>query len=72
LTSIDQQILDVLKGISGQSRPMTIGDFARRFGASPQVIRGAARRLVADHLAEPSMIDDHGVSTLHGLLPIQP
>jgi hypothetical protein len=29
----------------------------------------AARRLVDDHLAEPFMVDVHGVPTLHGLKP---
>ena len=65
-------MLEILRGVSPQARPVTIGDFARRFGASPHVVRGAARRLVDDHLAEPSMVDDHGVARLHGLLPPRP
>ena len=49
---------------------MTIGDFARQFGASRPVILSAVRRLVSDHRAEPSMVDVHGIPTLHGLLPL--
>jgi hypothetical protein len=70
--NIDQEMLQMLQQRRPQAGPVTIGDFARRFGASRQVIVGAARRLVAGELAEPSMVDDHGISTLHGLLPIPP
>jgi len=68
---IEEQMLAILHGRAPQAPPMTINDFARRFGASRPVIVGAARRLVDRHLAEPSMKDDHGVSTLHGLRPLQ-
>jgi hypothetical protein len=67
---IDEQILSALRTRSPQDRPMTIGDFARQFGASRPVIVSAVRRLVDGHRAEPSMVDVHGVPTLHGLLPL--
>lgn len=67
---IDAQMLQRLRMRTSQSPPLTIGDFSREFGATRQVILGAARRLVADKLAQPSMVDDHGVSTLHGLRPL--
>jgi hypothetical protein len=70
--NIDQEILQMLQGRSVADRPLTIGDFARRFGASPQIIVGAARRLVDGQLAEPCMVDVHGVPTLHGLRPVPP
>jgi hypothetical protein len=66
---IDQQMLRELRNRSPQDRPLTIGDFARSFGANPQLVVTAARRLVDDHLAEPFMVDVHGVPTLHGLKP---
>ena len=68
---IDQQILQILNARSPESRPLTISDFARSFGANPQIIVSAARRLVASKLAEPYMVNVHGVPTLHGLLPQQ-
>jgi hypothetical protein len=68
--NIDELILQRLRSRTSQSPPMTIGDFSREFGATRQVILGAARRLVADKLAQPSMVDDHGISTLHGLRPL--
>jgi hypothetical protein len=68
--NIDELILQRLRSRTPQSPPMTIGDFSREFGATRQVILGAARRLVADKLAQPSMVDDHGISTLHGLRPL--
>jgi hypothetical protein len=68
--NIDQQMLRMLAARAPQDRPLTIGDFARDFGASPQIIVGAARRLVDGHLAEPYMVDVHGIPTLHGLSPL--
>ena len=67
---LDQQMLRMLQRRTAQDRAMTIGDFARDFGANPQTIASAARRLVDYHLATPFMVDVHGVSTLYGLLPI--
>jgi DNA-binding Lrp family transcriptional regulator len=67
---IDQEILRVLQERGPQDRAMTISDFARRFGANPQIILGAARRLVDHHLAEPFMVNVHGIPTLHGLSPL--
>jgi hypothetical protein len=67
---IDQHILKVLSSGSATGRPVTIGDLARSFGISPVVILPAARRLVEDGLAAPSMVNVHGVPTLHGLLPL--
>jgi hypothetical protein len=68
--TIDEEMMRMLEGRAAQSPPLTIGDFARQFGASRMVIVGAARRLVDKNMAEPSMIDDHGVPTLHGLSPL--
>jgi hypothetical protein len=67
---IDELILQRLQARTPAAPPLTIGDIARQFGASRQLVIGAARRLVANQLAQPSMIDDHGVPTLHGLLPL--
>jgi DNA-binding Lrp family transcriptional regulator len=67
--NIEQHILQALATEPGGSRPVTIGDFARRFGVSPVVVLPAARRLVEDGLATPSTVVVHGVPTLHGLLP---
>jgi DNA-binding Lrp family transcriptional regulator len=68
--NIDQHILQVLATTADGSRPVTIGDLARRFGVSPVIVLPAARRLVENGLAAPSMVAVHGVSTLHGLMPI--
>ena len=46
MIDIDEQILSALRTRSPQDRPMTIGDFARQFGASRPVIVSAVRRLV--------------------------
>ena len=68
--NIDQHILQVLASGAGRRRPVTIGDFARRFGVSPLIVLPAARRLVEDGLAAPSTVLVHGVPTLHGLIPL--
>jgi hypothetical protein len=68
--NIAQEILAILHARAPQAQPMTIGDFARRLGANPQVVRNAARELVNSHQAEPVMVDDRGTATLHGLSPI--
>jgi DNA-binding Lrp family transcriptional regulator len=68
--NIDQHILEVLASGAGRRRPVTIGDFARRFGVSPMIVLPAARRLVEDGLAAPSTVLVHGVPTLHGLIPL--
>ena len=65
--NIDEHILQVLASGAGRRRPVTIGDFARRFGVSPLIVLPAARRLVENGLAEPSTVLVHGVPTLHGL-----
>jgi hypothetical protein len=65
---LTDQILQVLR-TTATNRPITISDLARRFGANRQLIAGCARQLVDNGSAVPSMIDVHGVSTLHGLLP---
>jgi hypothetical protein len=70
MMDIDQQMLRVLHGRTAADRPLTISDFARESGANPQIIVRAARRLVDDHLAEPVMVNVHGIPTLHGLLPL--
>jgi hypothetical protein len=70
MVDIDEQMLVILRGRTPQDRPFTISDFARRFGASPQIVVGAAKRLVAGGLAEPSMVEVQGVPKLHGLMPL--
>ena len=67
--NIDQHIQQVLADSAASGRPVTICDFARRFGVPPVVVLQAARRLVDDGFAVPSMINVQGVPTLHGLLP---
>jgi hypothetical protein len=64
--NIDEHILELLGTTSG--RPLTIGDMARHLGVSPHVVLPAARRLVDDGLASPSIVTVHGVPTLRGLL----
>ncbi len=68
--NLDQHILEMLDNQAGGSRPLTISDFARRFGVSPIIVLPAARRLVEDGLAAPSTVLVRGVPTLHGLLPL--
>lgn len=69
--NLDDHILRVLTAAPRNARPVTIGDLAREFGISPALVLPAARRLVADGLATPAMIQVRGVPTLHGLLPLQ-
>ena len=66
--NIDEHILQVLASGAGRRRPVTIGDFARRFGVSPVIVLPAAQRLVENGQAAPSTVLVHGVPTLHGLL----
>ena len=68
--NIDDHILLVLASGAARRRPMTIGDFARRFGVSPRIVLPAAQRLVENGLAAPSMVLVHGVPTFHGLMPL--
>ena len=63
--NIDDHILLVLASGAARRRPMTIGDFARRFGVSPRIVLPAAQRLVENGLAAPSMVLVHGVPTFH-------
>ena len=65
--NVDEHILEILATTSG--RPLTIGDLAGRLGISPTIVLPAARRLVDDGLASPSLIQVHRITTLHGLLP---
>jgi hypothetical protein len=68
--NIDDHILLVLASGAARRRPVTIGDFARRFGVSPRIVLPAAQRLVENGLAAPSMVLVHGVPTFHGLMPL--
>ena len=68
--NIDDHILRVLASGAAQRRPVTIGDFARRFGVSAKIVLPAAHRLVENGLAAPSTVLVHGVPTLHGLMPL--
>jgi hypothetical protein len=68
--NIDDHILLVLASGAASRRPMTIGDFARRFGVSPRIVLPAAQRLVENGLAAPSTVLVHGVPTFHGLMPL--
>lgn len=68
---LDSHILQVLSVTPKTARPVTIGDFARRFGVSPAVVLPAAHRLVDTGQARPAMVDVHGVPTLRGLMPCQ-
>lgn len=54
------------------ARPATMGDLARRFGVSPDLVAKCARQMVDKGIASPSMITVHGVPTLHGLMPQAP
>lgn len=66
---LDQRILTVLQGRTDSDRAVTIGDLARQFGANPQMIAVAARRLVDDGRASALLVPVHGVPTLRGLRP---
>ncbi len=66
---MDQHILSMLSSATA-GRPMTISDFARRFGVSSTIVLPVARRLVENGLATPSIVLVHGVPTLHGLSPL--
>jgi hypothetical protein len=70
MVDLDEQMLAMLRARTAEDRPLTISDFARRFGAPRQIVLSAARRLVDGHLAEPSMLEVQGKSTLHGLQPV--
>ncbi len=69
---LEQQILKVLRGMRVDDRPATIGDLARRFGASARLVDACARQMVDKGLAEPAMVDVRGTRTLRGLLPQPP
>jgi hypothetical protein len=66
---LEQQILNFLQAMKVDDRPATLGDLARRFGASKDVISRCARHMVDAGLAQPSMMTIHDTSKLHGLLP---
>ena len=66
---MEVQILTVLQGMNAAGRPATFGDLARRFGVSSDLIALHAKHLVAEGLAQPSMVTIRGVPTLHGLMP---
>lgn len=66
---LEQQILKVLRGMSANTRPPTFGDLARRFGVTADLVAHSARRMVEKGIAKPSMVEIHGVSKMHGLLP---
>jgi len=70
--NIDQHILEILDGRGGLDQPVTLNDFARRFGTSSTIVAHAARRLVDAGLAMPSTVIVDGVPTLHGLTPRAP
>lgn len=66
---LEQQILSFLRGMKTDDRPATMGDLARRFGASNDVISRCARHMVDSGIAQPSMLMVRGTQTLHGLMP---
>ncbi|HEU5265579.1 MAG TPA: hypothetical protein VFU35_02720, partial [Jatrophihabitans sp.] len=66
--NIDEHMLKILDTRVGLDQPMTMNDFARRFGISKAVVRPAAVRLVDAGLAVPSTVLVDGVPTLQGLL----
>lgn len=66
--NIDEHMLKIMDGRVGLEQPMTMNDFARYFGVSKAVVRGAAARLVDAGQARPSTVVVNGVPTLQGLL----
>ena len=68
--NLDTHILKAIQARPAGSRAMTINDLSREFGVTPFTALAAARRLVEDDLVAPSMINVHGVPTLHGLVPL--
>ena len=66
--NIDEHMLQVLDARVGLNQPMTMNDFARRFGISKAIVTPAAVRLVDARLAVPSTVLVDGVPMLQGLL----
>jgi hypothetical protein len=64
---LEEQMLEILNARRDGSAPITIGDFARMFGASPALISQCAQRLVDEGTATPFRIDRRGVAVLQGL-----
>ncbi|MBN9619304.1 MAG: hypothetical protein J0H43_06175 [Actinobacteria bacterium] len=65
--NLDNHILQALNAASAGSRPVTIGDLARQFGVSSNVLLPAARRLVDSGQVTGVMVSVHGVPTLRAL-----
>jgi hypothetical protein len=71
--SLTEEILTVLRSGNVDRGPMSLAHLSRRFGVSSGVMASCARAMVDDGLAEPSMVAQHGVITLHGLMrQVQP
>lgn len=68
--NLDNHILQTIDARAAGSRPVSIADLARHLGVNPFTILIAARRLVDNGQAAPSMVSVHGVPTLRGLLPM--
>jgi hypothetical protein len=68
--NIDEHMLEILSARVGFDQPVTMNDFARRFGISKMVVKPAAARLVDAGLAVPSTVLVNGVPTLQGLLAL--
>ena len=68
--NIDEHMLEILSAREGLEQPVTMNDFARRFGISKMIVRPAAARLVDAGLALPSTVVVNGTPMLQGLLAL--
>ena len=68
--NLDEHMLKILDARVGLDQPVTMNDFARRFGITKAIVRPAAVRLVDAGLAQPSTVLVNGVPTLQGLLAL--
>lgn len=68
--NIDEHMLKILDARAGLNHPITMNDFARRFGISKTVVTPAAVRLIDAGLALPSTVLVDGVPKLQGLLAV--
>jgi transposase-like protein len=68
-TDLEAEILAILRKMKADDRPASFADLARRFGATPNLIASCARQMIDKGIAEPAMVTNRGVETLHGLMP---
>ena len=68
---LEYQIMEALQAMDAEDPPVTVGDLARRCRADTQMVIRSARHLIDTGLAEPAVVEVHGVPTMYGLTPGQ-